>query len=321
MHFGSDESGDFNMSQSWDKSCSVWVTVVCPDRQLDRVRAWVADRCDEWNVAELHALKSRKTRGLSPQQRHTVCAFVGTGDLLWEATVVDSLMLSATDVVARQDKQLARFQQDWKDSKRCKSTDPEDVAYGELVEELLNPSGGVKTAPFVQYAAVAPQYVRETVQSTIRVFEDPKWRGEFQALRMVFDRKNEPERKESPGEILFFNAVMPILAGPRVTLDLPPTFQDPSHPRRAARKPISRDGIDIHSLLAGGVRFVDSAEDALVQLADVLAYVLRRALTRLQDADAQRSWAVARPRLYKRAPTMFSEGDFATVERYHHVLR
>jgi len=216
VHFGSDESGDFNMSRPWNESCSVWVTVACPDSQLDRVRAWVSERCAEWGVAELHAGRStQKTRALTPDERHEVCAFVGTGDLLWEATVVDSLMLSAADVTARQAKHLEQFRKDWAKSKRSKSTKPQDIELGRRTEELLDPSSGVKAAPFTQYAAVAPRHVRETVQSVIRAYQEPRWRDEFRALRMAFDRKNEPERLvDTPGELLFFNVVMPILASP-----------------------------------------------------------------------------------------------------------
>lgn len=311
------------MSRPWFEPCSVWATVVCPDSHLDRVRAWVADRCVEWGVAELHAGRStQETRALWPNERHEVCAFVATGDLLWDATLVDSLMLSAADVAARQANQLKQFRKDWARSKRGESTRPADFALGRLTEELLDPSSGVKAAPFTQYAAIAPRHVRETVQSIIRVYHEPRWRDEFCALRTTFDRKNEPQRPaDTPGEILFFNVVMPILASPQMALSLPPAFQDPTHPLHACHGATQRGGIDIASLLDGGVRFVDSEQDPLIQLADVLAYVMRRAATKPQDEAAARSYAIARRRLFQRTPVMFSSEGFARFERYHHVLR
>lgn len=322
MHFGSDESGDFNMTRPWDQSCSVWATVVCPDRHIDRVCIWVADRRHQWGVDELHARPTATTRALTPRERHEVCAFVGTGDLLWEATVVDSVMLSAADVTARQVKQQRQFRRDWTRSKRAQSADPADLALGERIDELLDPAEGVKAAPFTQYATVAPGHLHEAVQATLRVYQDRKWRDEFRVLNMAFDRKNEPERTaETPGEVLFFNAVMPILASPKMALSLPPPFQDPSHPLWTCHRAASGNGISIPSLFDGGVRFVDSSTHPLVQLADVLAYVLRRALTRPTDEGAARSFGVARRRLYMRTPVMFSGGDFTSLERYHHVLR
>lgn len=322
MHFGSDESGDFNMARQWNESCSVWATVACPDRHVERVRAWVRDRCQEWGVEEIHSRRTRKTRSLTPEERHAVCAFVGTGDLLWEATVVDSLMLSASEIAARQANQLEQFRADWARSDRHRSADPAEVELGQVIEELLDPAGGVRSSPFTQYGVVAPTHVRETVQAVVRVYQDDQWRDEFRSLRMAFDRKNEPERPhDTPGEILFFSVVMPILASPKMSLALPLPFQDPSHPLRACHPGRSTDGICISSLLDGGVSFIDSTHDELVQLADVLAYVMRRALTKPDDDAAQRSYSVARRRLYMRTPVMFSGESFSAFERYHHILR
>lgn len=116
------------MARPWDQSCSVWATVACPNRHVEHVRAWVARRCDQWGVDEMHARGTRTTRALTSRERHEVCAFVGTGDLLWEATVVDSLMVSAADLAARQLKQQKQFRKDWARSNRARSTDPSDVA-------------------------------------------------------------------------------------------------------------------------------------------------------------------------------------------------
>ena len=139
---------------------------------------------------------------------------------------------------------------------------------------------------------------------------------------MAFDRKNEPERPgNSPGEILFFNVVMPILASDEMALDLPIPVQDRAHPLWTCHGATSSTkDIQIESLLDGGVRFVDSADDVLIQLADVLAYVLRRAATRVDDSNAARSYTAARKRLFMRTPVMFG-GKFETLRRYHHILR
>lgn len=74
MHFYFDESGDYAFPEG-GFDCYVQAALICPDSSLSNVGEFVAGRCAEWGVAELHALE------LESMQRQEVADFIGRSDL------------------------------------------------------------------------------------------------------------------------------------------------------------------------------------------------------------------------------------------------
>src|SRR5689334_3169691 len=74
VHYFFDESGDFAFpSDRFDAYTQA--AVICPDSRLGEVESFVKERCERWQVEELHAAD------LSPANRMRVCRYIAESDL------------------------------------------------------------------------------------------------------------------------------------------------------------------------------------------------------------------------------------------------
>jgi Protein of unknown function (DUF3800) len=69
-----------------------------------------------------------------------------------------------------------------------------------------------------------------------------------------------------------------------MTLDLPMGFQLAGHPLNLTTKPGRGPGVSLLDFYGGDPTFQDSASEPLIQLADFVAWSLRRRITHPTDA-------------------------------------
>lgn len=313
MRLGFDESGDFDFSQPGLSSAAV-AGVVCPDSLLRTVATQLGALRSTWGLAELHASE------LVPQRLVEVCALIGGSETTWAASYTDSRLFPVSQ------------QLDWRDRQQAKAeaaivrseTLPDDDERRQTVETMrgrLEHTTRLSTVEYLEFMVLFPTVVGTGIQAAISVYRDLVYAKDFSDFVLEFDSKLPGKR--SSGEKTMATALRYILVGDeRFALEIPawpddhPCFVNHpgGGPRSIAAREVLRD-----------LRFPDSSESDLVQLADVVAHVVRRAATNPADAIAQRCWALIRRRGFARGATplhIFSDQEGPQVDPvyYEHLL-
>ncbi|MGI8904070.1 MAG: DUF3800 domain-containing protein [Solirubrobacteraceae bacterium] len=287
MIFASDESGGFQLDRVGFEP-SVWASVICPTSLHERVCHQVAAWCDAWGIEELH------TRDLEDQQRLDVAGFIGGVDVTWTATVIDSIHMDAAGARRWRTDQLAKFEEDFAASETRGSMHKRYRGRGEGLRRLLSDERRVRLPQFVQFGIVAPKHVFDCAQGALRRYRDPSWAPDWAAQRLVFDRKDvRPEG----GERLADATLYPILAS--MTLNLPIEFQLAGHPLAVTMKPGRGPGVSLLDFYGGDPTFEDSGAEPTIQLADFVAWSVRRRITHPNDAHAHALVSLLRPSHYR----------------------
>lgn len=152
----------------------------------------------------------------------------------------------------------------------------------------------------------------------LRRYRDPDWAADWAAQRLIFDRKDiRPEG----GQRLTEATLYPILAS--MTLDLPMEFQLAGHPLSVTTKPGRGPGVSLLDFYGGDPTFDDSTEP-LIQLADFVAWSLRRRITHPTDAHARTLISLLRSSHYRTGNLGFHlfmrTGTEFDPSRYWHLL-
>jgi hypothetical protein len=255
---------------------SVWASVVCPPTLLERVRGQVTGWCAKWGIDELH------TRELDDKQRLEVASFIGGVDVTWTATVVDSVHMDAPAARGWREDQLAKFDKDFAAAEALDTIHERYRGRGEELRRLLSDERRVRLPQFVQFGIVAPKHVFDCAQAAVRRYKDASWAADWAEQRLIFDRKDvRPEG----GQRLAKATLYPILAS--MTLSLPVEFHGTGHSLTVIKKPGRGPGISLLDFYGGEPAFEDSQSEPVIQLADFVAWSLRRRITHPTDAHAR----------------------------------
>jgi len=310
--FASDEAGGFQLDRVGFEP-SVWASVVCPTTLLERVRDQVAGWCDEWGIDELH------TRELDDERRLEVAGFIGGVDVTWTATVVDSVHMDGAAARRWRQDQLAKFEEDFAASEARGTMHERYKGRGEELRRLLSDERRVRLPQFVQFGIVAPKHVFDCAQAALRRYSDPSWAVDWADQRLVFDRKDV--RREG-GQRLAEATLYPILAS--MTLTLPVEFELMGHPLRVTEKPSRGPGISLLGFYGGDPAFEDSHSDPVIQLADFVAWSLRRRITHPTHAHARSLISLLKPSHYRTGDLGFHlfmrKGTKFDSSPYRHLL-
>ena len=301
MHYFFDESGDFGFpSDRFD--CYVQAAVICPEDYLDELRQFVEDRHRRWDCTELHATK------LHPGHRLRMCRFIAESALELIAFVTD------TEVVDRQAIQRWRLGQaatlrrnlDWYRKQGGQAPDIEswmDAAMGKAgLPTRISDSEFIQATLFVDVIFAA-------LQKSLFLFADDTWRLAFRDFAFILDGKLP--RKLGASEKFLRDSIVPILGSDaRFVLGLPDTWNDadPPHPfivrfetsggwSGTRRQRVQDDVIDLSAIFENGLRFEQSHEHAGLQIADIVAYVVRYAALNPEDERGQLAYDLIRKKL------------------------
>jgi hypothetical protein len=286
MRYAFDESGDFLFPQSGFDSCAV-AAVACPDSAAGHIESEFARLRAVYDVPEIHAAR------LPPGAVRAACAVIGASDLLWTSVYTDTRLLPVA-----QQLDFRRRQVEKADAGIAKSVtlanDPERMAAAERTRNRILHATRVGIAEYLEFLVLFPRAIGDIIAASIRAYRNARFNGDFAQLRFESDRKLTT--KLSMGEKTLTAALPHFLANnDQFVLDIPPTW-GPSHPFIANHRNGDTGGIAVPNVLGPGIAFVDSAESSLVQAADVIAHVTRRATGNPADTDAQTAYGLLRRR-------------------------
>jgi len=286
VHIGIDGSGTFAVDSAQPGSPGVVAAVVVAERNRPALERYVRDKCKEWGLEELHAVE------LSLRQLQEVCAWIGGGELLvWTAALTDSALFP--------DDKL----EDWRERQAGELVEATSTVTSERLEEILSRrslewhlsrirADGQRSLPtphFVEHLFVLPRVIGDAVQAAVDAHDGPEWQDEFDALQVWIDDSSAKDAKTQVRDL-----VKPILASPGLAL-VPPRRGGVDHPLFTKHVRDGRRG-DILSLIGDRIEFVDSRTEPVCQLADVVAWTVRRYAERPTAEQAARLYRLLRPR-------------------------
>lgn len=310
--FASDEAGGFQLDRIGFEP-SVWASVVCPSRLHQSVRDQVGAWCAEWSITELH------TRTLSESQRVEVAGFIGGIDVIWTATVIDSVHMDGAGARQWREDQLKKFEEDFSASEARGTMHERYVGRGDEIRRLLAEARRVRLPQFVQFGIVAPAHVFDCAQAALRRYSAAAYAPDWADQRLVFDRKDV---KPEGGQRLAEATLYPILAAK--TIGLPLGFQLEGHPLTATAKAGRGSGISLLDFYGGDPIFEDSKLEPAIQLADFVAWSVRRRITHPDDDHARTLMSLLRTSHYRTGDLGFRlfarNGTEFDSRPYRHLL-
>lgn len=162
----------------------------------------------------------------------------------------------------------------------------------------------ISDGEFVQ-ALYLIELIADTLQKSLYFFHEDQWRDDFREFQFVVDGKLPT--KAAAGEKYLNDSVVPTLGSrPDRSFGVPETWkEEPLHPfverfslergRIAGRQIVG--AIDLSGIFEYGLRFEDSTEHSGLQLADVVAYIVRSGVLDPDNGVTQRAYDAIRHKL------------------------
>lgn len=286
MRIAIEESGNFGFPDTGRFESYVLIAVIAPDSAMSAVEKTATALRRTMRLPELKANKLGGKR-LAPAAE----AISGL-PLQAVAYAVDSHMMDRRFIAEYRMRQAIRIAR-----VRDELLERDPVADKVLTEidDLLRvvgqsgTPGAMSHAEFVQYQAT-PDLLVATINRSVAAFAAPRWDVDHGHLAFIFDRKL-PDRLNA-GERYFDEQGMRILgSNSRFSIALPDAWRDrPDHPFRVTFEHHEEDHLHVNKMLSDRT-FADSSHDDLLQFADVIAGVVRRAI---ETPDGKRAPAVHR---------------------------
>jgi hypothetical protein len=324
MHFFFDESGDFDLAGP-ASAPSVVAAIIVPDSMLAAVSEWVEQKQLDWGMPELHATN------MSVAQIAEVCEFFVATNLCGCAVITDGRLVPPAEFRDYRIRQAARTASDYSHSNVAATG---NTKAAELSNRLIKATGlasALGDREFAEFAMLMPKQIFDALQASLLVYREPPWRSDFRELHWIFDGKHAADRtpKLSRGERRLSEMLMMIIGGDRrFVLRIPDEIgPDPTHPYFASHR--AEDGeVGVRALFRNGLLFESSADFAGLQLADIVAHLLRRAAMEPADRSIQAAYTRLRPALMPHHPPhqvpfrffATSSVEFSDLRRYAHLF-
>lgn len=314
MHFYFDESGDYAFpANGFD--CYVQAALICPDSVLASLEIFVEGRKAAWGVEELHATE------LQLEQLVEIARFIGGSDTQLLAHVTDTVLVSKGQVAQFRLDQAASLKHnlDWY---RRESTKAIGAPVAEIEDWMLRHikraglGSQISHGEFVQ-AHYVLELIADALQKSLYAFFEDPWREDFHDFHFILDAKLP--NKMAAGEKYLNDSIRPVLGSRRhESLGHIETWnENPVHPfvrkfsienGRIAGETIDR-GIDLNLIFEHGLQFESSHNHPGLQLADAVAYIVRRAILEPDNPRIQRGYDALRRKLRN------ANGDSLTIHR------
>jgi len=302
MHFYFDESGDYAFPEE-GFDCYVQACLICPDSSLASVSEFIARRCAEWDVAELHAIE------LESRQRQEIADFIGHSDCQLLAHLTDTTLITRAHLEEFRLVQAAGLKRNL-DSYRQASTRARGAPVTEIEDWYLRAikraglSSQVSHGEFLQ-ASFLIDLIREAFAKSLIVFHEDQWRESFHDFHFILDAKLPG--KMAAGEKFLNDGLLPALGSLKgQSIDTVDTWrEEPVHPFEKKFSAtgsrvwgeVVEDAIDLSRVFEHGLQFRSSDDEAGLQLADAVAYIVRQAVMKPGEAPARDAYDAIRPKL------------------------
>lgn len=274
MHVYVDESGDYAFGDTRFDSY-VLAGVICPESELPAIEDFVASAARRWDVGELHGAQ------LNREQLVEICEFVGAASVSALVHVTDTQMMTKAVIRAFRLKQAEQIESELARWRAAGGSSVRVAADLTNLAKAARFTSRLSDTEFVQ-ATMLPDLLRDVVQRSIDRFEGDEWRDAFERFEFVFDEKLPG--KLSPGQKFANLMYMPVLgSNKRFVFDIPEHWRDTGHPYAVNFSDGSHTRVN--ALFANGLATRASHEIAGLQIADVIAHVVRQAVLRPNAID------------------------------------
>jgi hypothetical protein len=296
-------------------SCAIGA-VACPDSALPFLEGEFARLC------ALHRLVEIRAADMTPTSLRDVCVVLGASDVLWAAVYTDSRLLPVAQQEDFRRRQVKKAD-DGISKSQTLADDDELMADALRTRNRIRLSTRVGIAEYLEFLILFPRAIGDILAASLRAFRSARWEADFSQLRFESDRKLKT--KLSMGEKTLAAALPRFLANnDQFILDIPGEWNH-AHAFIAAHRDPTTTKISVPRILGAGIEFVDSASSVPVQVADVVAHVVRRATSNPTDLVAQDAYQLLRRRGFSTTRTpvrIFSDrkGPSGREHWYAHLL-
>jgi hypothetical protein len=301
MLFFFDESGDFAFPEDRFDSYTQ-AAVICPETRLAGLDAFVAERCARWGISELHAAS------LSGGQRLRVCRYIAQSDLQLAAYATDTELVTRSSLATWRELQARTLRRNLGWYRSQGGDVPEIESWMHARAKSSQYATRISDTEFVQ-ATLFVELIFAAFQKSLLFYFGDEWQDAFQSFRFVLDGKLPG--KLGPGEKFLQHTLVPVLgSNARFQIALVDAWRDaePPHPFIArfetaggwsgsSRRRVDDDVINLTAIFEHGLEFVASSRNPGIQLADVVANAVRRAILDPDDWQAQLAYDLLRPKL------------------------
>jgi hypothetical protein len=297
MHVFFDESGDFAFPENaFDAYAQA--AVICPSASLPGMDRLVHERVSELGVDELHA------HNLTSDQMLEICQLLGRSDCQLLASITDTALVTRADIERHRLDQAAATQRNLASYRARGGSVTEIEQWMSRQVKRAGLSSQITHGDFVQ-AQFMLGLIADALQKALLWFQDDHWASDLTEFHFMLDGKLPT--KLASGEKYLSESIVPTLGTRPVSLEIPEHWKerDRVHPfiatferdRGLIRGQEYEDVIDLKAIFEHGLRFEDSRQHPGLQLADVTAHVVRRALLEPGNAAIQGAYDQLRPKL------------------------
>lgn len=281
MEIGVDTSGKFLTGEPYEPT--VVAAAVGTAATFAEIGDWTRDALARWGLAdrfdELHAKKLRT------HEKVELCEMLAErGDVRLAAVVTDTLLLGSAAALAKHRQRqltLARARRP-------------TTAEGEQRQADLLAFLGDDALSDGEYAlaAILPLITTSVVQQALCFFRGDEYRGDMSGFRVLIDEETAPTMRY--GDV----SLLPSVGGDdRFSWRLPVEWRSaPVHPLLKKALHPDGDGLMPQAVLSA-IEWVNSAAHPCVQIADVVAWVLRRAVAQPAERDTRDMFELIKPLL------------------------
>lgn len=288
MVIGLDAAGSFaaTAEASGFESSALAATVVPADAESE-IAAWTQARLRAWqreDIGELHAAD------LGWPERREICEMLGSrGDVHGAVIVTDNLLLrGAEGVRAHRGGQLHLVE-----ANLAQADSDDGNENGERIRRLLAGlrvgQSRLNDCEYVM-AATVPLAVAGAAQRAFCFHAGDEWRAEMTELRLVMD-------EDTPAAVRYVSgSLLPILGGDnRFQWILPEHWlRPPEHPLLAQARHPDGDGLRPQRIVGDTIEWASSHDEPAVQVADVLAWTVRRTISHPNESIARECFELLR---------------------------
>ena len=286
MRFYLDESGDFNIAPTRNPSYSVAAGVFIPESRLEAVEHDVATICRE----EGFGGSEIKGESIPNSLRRRLCEYLGRSrpNIRAAAAVTDNRIVTTEDLARRRRDQSSRFEanRDW--YAQAGGDSREILDHLRQLIKQTEYSTRISDADYL-HMVMFQHLIVMALQGSLLTFFEPEYDEDFREFRFNLDavgcRKLSPFEKALSKNIVAFLGTAPTLMGKvpeKRGLTVIDEWAMREHPFE--QRFGQGDVIDLGLIFEHGLHFIPSEQSVGIQLADVVANTIRRAL-REQDSD------------------------------------
>jgi hypothetical protein len=281
MLIGVDTSGKFLTAPDYQPT--VAAAAVGPAGAFEEIGAWTSDALVRWGVSdrlgELHAAE------LNVAEKIEVCRMLAErSDIRLAAVATDSLLLGSSHALSHH-----RHRQREKAATARPRTEEGKRRLGQVLK-LLD-SRGLTDGDYA-LVAVLPLLSTAALQRAFGYFAGDLYREEMRGFDLLIDEEAAPTIRYAEGTLL-----ATIAGDERFHLRIPEHWREETmHPLLETAMHEDGDGLKPQALFRE-MRWLESVKEPSVQVADMAAWVIQRAMLRPEEHETRRMFELLRPLL------------------------